>query len=131
LAVDKIKLEFSNLFEGKAIAPNGEVSIGSRPGDLKPYHMLFGALGSCFYATFLSIVKKKRLSFSGAEIEISGTKREEVPPTLNRVIIALKIFNPSDEKQFLRSAELGAEYCSIHKTVSKVATIDLKVDFVY
>ena len=129
MAVDNIKLSFSDRFEGSVQTPNGNLPIGVNA--FEPYHLLFGALGSCFYATFLSIAKKKRLRFSGVEIEISGVKRESVPQTLERVEILLKVFNPSDEKQFIRSAELGAEYCSIHETVSRVAAIDLKVDFVY
>jgi putative redox protein len=131
ISVDKIKLTFTNAFEGRAAGPNGEVLIGSQPGSMKPYHLLFGALGSCFYATFLSIAEKKRLTFSGAVIEIDGEKREESPATLRQVTIDVTIINPSDEKQFMRSVELGAKHCSIHETVSKVANIDFRVNFVY
>lgn len=129
--MDKIKLTFSDKFEGEFTSPTGTVAIGSKPGAMKPYHLLFGALGSCFYATFLSIVEKKKLTFSGAEITIDAEKREEVPTTLKRVSIAVVIYDPSDEAQFLRSVELGAKYCSIHETVSQVAKIDFNVRFEY
>jgi putative redox protein len=92
--------------------------------------MLFGALGSCFYSTFLSIAKKKRLSFDKAEVEVSGHKGtgKEIN-LLEKVIIKLVIWNPSNEKALKRSAELGSKFCSIHETISKVADIELIVEF--
>ena len=53
----------------------------------KPYDMLLGALGSCFYATFMSIVEKKKLTFDEVDLDISGRKRTEVPTTLEDVNI--------------------------------------------
>lgn len=128
---DLISLSFDSSFTGTMVSPTGTVKLGNQNGGLQPYHLLYGALGSCFYATFLGIVKKKRLSFDKATLEITGTKRDEVPPTLSDVAISMVIFNPSDEKQFIKSAELGAKYCSIHETVSKVANIKLDVVFTY
>lgn len=129
MAVDNIKLDFSNTFKGVVYAPHGQVKIGTDDGDLLPYHLLFGALGSCFYSTFLTIVKKKRLTFDGATLEISGKKREIDPPTLEYVKIEMVIKNPSNEEQFLKSAELGAKYCSIHETIKQVAKIEMDVKF--
>ncbi|HHU55404.1 MAG TPA: OsmC family peroxiredoxin [Acholeplasmataceae bacterium] len=129
MAVENIVLNFSNSFSGKMIAPNGEVNIGKE--ELRPYNLLLGALGSCFYATFLDIVKKKRLSFSEASITISGNKREKVPTTLETVEMDFVIKGVEKENQdkFIKSAELGAKYCSIHETISKVANIKLNVRF--
>jgi len=42
----------------------------------------------------------------------------------------LTIRGGQDETQLKTSAELGAKYCSIHETISKVAKIDLVVNFV-
>ena len=72
MAVDNVQLTFNSEFEGKMQSPTGELMIGNVENGFRPYHLLFGALGSCFYATFITIVKKKRLSFDGADIEISG-----------------------------------------------------------
>ncbi|HOA63979.1 MAG TPA: OsmC family protein [Bacilli bacterium] len=95
----------------------------------KPYDMLLGALGSCFYATFMSIVEKKKLTFDEVDLDISGRKRTEVPTTLEDVNIKMVIKNPSNEQQLLKSAELGAKYCSIYETISKVAKMNLEVIF--
>jgi putative redox protein len=128
---DLVSLSFDPSFTGTMTSPTGTVKLGNQNGGLLPYHLLYGALGSCFYATFLSIVKKKRLTFQKASMTITGTKRDEVPPTLSEVTISMIISNPSDENQFIKSAELGAKYCSIHETVSKVANIKLDVVFSY
>lgn len=127
--VESIKLAFTDGFKGLMTAPSGTVPIGLTEGGVAPYNLLFGALGSCFYSTFLSIVKKKHLTLEKTELTISGHKRDAVPPTLDHVVIHMAITGASDEQGIRRSAELGAEYCSIHATVSKVAEIKLEVVF--
>ncbi len=129
MKTDTITLAFDSQFIGTMTSPTGTVKIGQQEGGIMPYHLLYGALGSCFYSTFLSIAVKKRLSFSKATVSISGTKRETVPTTLDHVVIDLIIYDASDEAQFRKSAKLGAEYCSIHQTISQVATMDLNVSF--
>jgi len=126
---DSVSLVFDSTFTGLMVSPTGTVKLGNQPDGLEPYHLLFGALGSCFYATFLGIAIKKRLQFKRATLDISGTKRDEVPPTLNQVIISMVIYNASDELQFKKAAELGAKYCSIHETISQVAKISLDIVF--
>jgi putative redox protein len=91
--------------------------------------MLFGALGSCFYATFLSVAKKMRLTFDEASIEVSGYKSDPSLKILDQVEMKLVVVNPSDQDRLLKSAKLGAEYCSIHALVEKAAHIELKVEF--
>ena len=129
MAVDAIKLDFTSEFKGTMITPKGEFEIGRYEAGLRPYHMLLGALGSCFYATFLEIIEKKRLTFEGATIEVSGTQRKEIPTTLDYVLIKMTVANASNEEQFTKSAQLGAKYCSIFDTISKVAKIEVIVEF--
>ncbi|MGD9887035.1 MAG: OsmC family protein [Bacilli bacterium] len=131
MAADTIKMDFENTFVGTMIAPKGKVLIGAQEEGLRPYNLLFGALGACFYSTFLSIVEKKRLTFASASVEISGRHRDAQIATLEYVQIKITIRKPSDEKQFLRSVELGAKYCSIHETISKVAQMEEVVVFEY
>jgi len=129
MKTDNITLEFNPDFVGTLTSPTGTVLLGEQDNGVEPYHLLYGALGSCFYATFLGIVKKKRLTFTQAQIEVSGRKRDQVPPTLEEVLIKMVIFDASDEAQFIKSAELGTQYCSIHETISKVAKMSLVVTF--
>jgi len=130
MAVEPVKMTFSNNFVGELAVKGGIVKIGDQEQGIQPYNLLLGALGACFYSTFLDIVVKKRLTFDGATLDISGKKREAIPSTLETVDIKMVIKNASNQPQFLRSVELGAKYCSIHETISKVATITIAVEFI-
>lgn len=126
---DPVKVTFQAGFVGEMTSPTGSVPIGRQENGMMPYHLLYGALASCFYATFLGVAEKMRVTFSSASIEIVGNKRSEVPTTLDQVKMVMIIHNPSDENKLRRAAELGAEYCSIHETIAKVAKIELEVQF--
>jgi len=129
MALDNIQLTFDNQFVGEMISPTGKVLIGAQENGIAPYHLLFGALGSCFYSTFLAIANKKRLTFEKAFVEVSGSKRAGEVQTLEFVHIKVIIYGGDNEAQLTRSAELGTRFCSIHNTVSKVATMTLEVLF--
>ena len=129
MKADPIKLTFNQDFVGDMTSPTGSIKIGSQENGMKPYHLLFGALASCFYATFISVAGKMRLTFSDAIIEVTGNKRDEVPATLDYVKMEMIVYDGSDEKKLIKAAELGAKYCSIHETISKVANIELVVSF--
>lgn len=129
MVVDKINFNWDNTFNGTMTAPTGEIKLGSEINTFKPYHLLFGALGACFYHTFITIVQKKRLTFDSATLEIAGNKRDDVPPTLENVLMTLVIKKASDEEKFKKSVELAAKNCSIHETISKVAKIEIIVKF--
>lgn len=129
MKADTVKLNFDSNYVGELTSPTGSIKLGSQDNGMKPYHLLFGALASCFYATFLSVAGKMRLTFTDVEIEVSGNKRDETPATLDQVTILMVVYNGSDETKLKKAADLGAQYCSIHETVSKVAKIELIVTF--
>jgi len=129
MKADHIKLSFDKNFVGEMTSPTGTIKLGSQENGMKPYHLLFGALASCFYATFLSVADKMIISFSDVDIEVSGHKRDETPATLSDVKIEMVIYNGIDEIKLRKAAELGAKYCSIHETISKVAQIETIVTF--
>lgn len=131
MAVVKVKVDFDPEFEGTLYTERGEAALGSEKGDLQPYDMLLGGLASCYYATFLGIVEKKRLSFTGVEIEVTGVKRDEVPATLKTVDMkfTVKGAEEKDYNGFKQAADLAGKYCSIHVTISKVAEINTELIF--
>ncbi len=129
MKTDLVTLHFGSTFTGSAESPTGRVIIGDQPDGMMPYHLLYGAIGSCFYATFLSVANKKKLTFDRAKIEINGVKRDKIPATLETVHIKFIITNPSDKAQLTEASELGAKFCSIHETVSKVAEVTMDVLF--
>ena len=72
-------IRFENGFNGELLLDEGSVKIGRAPGGAAPYDMLYGALASCLYSTFLGILEKKRIEIEGTEIVVEGEKRTEVP----------------------------------------------------
>lgn len=130
MAKKEVALEFSNEFLGTLKAPRGTAAIGVEEGTLEPYDLLFGALGSCLYATFLEIARKKRIGFEKAEMQVSGTKREEIPTTLKEVHVSMTVHGAEKEKGLVQAMQLATEYCSIYTTISKVAEMTYTLNFI-
>ena len=116
--------EVSTLDNGR-----GSLRFGGEPGEFYPYDLLFGALSSCFYSTLYDVLVKKKMAIPKVEIVVTGEKREEPPTTLTWVNLDITVTGDVDEKQFLRSIQLAAKYCSIHAILSKVATMTHEVRF--
>ena len=125
----EITMNFSNEFLGELIAEKGRTKVGLEENTLEPYDMLLGALGSCYYSTFLDVANKKRIDFDFAEIFIEGEKRDKPPATLKWVKLRLTIKNSSNDLGLKKAAALAAKYCSIYVTISKVADISWEINF--
>ena len=130
MSATTVKLSFGRAFEGVLEAERAQAHIGkNQDGKFRPYDWMLGALGACYYATFVGIADKMKLAYDRAEIDISGIKREEVPTTLETVDMKVIIHGAQDQKGFDRASQLAAKYCSVHETIAKVATINLDVSF--
>lgn len=125
----RVSLDFGRAFEGQLTTHYGKTRVGRsrEEGTLRPYDLMLGALGACYYATFVDIADKMRLEYERAEIQIRGVKREEVPTTLKTVEMVFTIHGAKGAKGFERAAELAGKYCSVHETISKVADITLEL----
>ena len=126
-----VTLDFNDGFKGELKAKRGSAKIGSEEGTLEPYDMVFGALGSCLYATFLEIAVKKRISYDSVHIKISGEKREEIPTYLKTTHVELTVVNPEKEKGLEQAMRLATEYCSVYQTLAKVSEMTYELKFEY
>ncbi|NLC33017.1 MAG: hypothetical protein GX781_06950 [Clostridiales bacterium] len=124
-----VSIHFTNELDGVMQTKHSQVQIGQEEGQLVPYDMMLGALGACYYATFIDIAKKMRLEYQRATIDIHGIKREEIPTTLKEVSMIFTIFGAAEEKGFERASSLAAKYCSVHETISRVADIKIELKF--
>lgn len=124
-----IQMHFARGFEGELRTQHASAAIGKGEGRITPYEFLLGALGSCFYSTFVDIADKMRLQYERAELSISGTKRTEVPTTLEHATLRLTIVGAPEQKGFDRAVELAGKYCSVHATLSMVADIQTELHF--
>ncbi|MDD2561257.1 MAG: OsmC family protein [Eubacteriales bacterium] len=125
----RVAMRFGDRFRGELISDDRQVAIGKSGGGMAPYELLLGALGSCYYATFIGIARKMRLEYTGADIAIHGVKRDEIPTTLKSVDMVVTIKGAANQKGFERASGLAAQYCSVHATVAKVADIALTLRF--
>lgn len=129
MAVKTMDIYFENGFNGRFNTENAEVLVGVKENQVLPYDMLYGALASCLYATFLEIVEKKKITYKGCTIRVSGEKREEVPTTLKWVKVTFIIdeLQNGTEKGVKKSVELAAKYCSIYQTIAHVADMSYEL----
>lgn len=130
MTVLKANVNFQNSFNGELIVPNGTVKIGTTENTLLPYDLLFGALASCLYSTFLDVAVKKKIDFESAQIVVEGEKRTEIPTTLKWVKTKIIIKSAQEEKGLIKAFELATKYCSIYQTISSVADMEWEVEFV-
>jgi putative redox protein len=129
MAVRKADVYFENTFKGVLDVPKGKVPIGVEEGTVAPYDLLFGALASCLYATFLDVAEKKKIGFESARIEVTGEKRTEVPTVLTWVDTKIIIKGAEKEAGLEKSYELATKYCSIYQTIAQVAKMSWSVEF--
>ena len=118
-------VRFSNGFHGELLLDEGVVRIGRQPQEAAPYDLLYGALASCLYSTFLGILEKKRIIIQGADAE----KRSEVPTTLKTVHLTVTVHQAEKEEAVRKSLELATRYCSVYQTISQVAQMSWEIHF--
>ena len=126
-----VNMEFDYAFKGILKAKRGTVDIGIEEGTIEPYDMVFGALGSCLYSTFLDIAVKKKIVYEGVRMKVSGEKRTEVPTTLKTVNVEVTVINPEKEKGLDQAMRLATEYCSVYQTLAHVAEMSYSLNFEY
>jgi putative redox protein len=124
-----VSMRFGTALAGDMMAEERRLAIGRSSGGFAPYELLLGALGSCYYATFIGVAQKMRLKYEGVDIAIHGVKRDEIPTTLKTVDMVVTVRGAASEKGFDRASTLSAKYCSVHETIAKVAQINLTLKF--
>jgi putative redox protein len=94
-----------------------------------PYDYLLGALSGCLFKTFEELAVKMRISWEHISFEVNGSKRDEVPTTLEEVTIAVQASGVENQQKFLKAFEMATRYCSIYQTISKVSRMSWSADF--
>lgn len=129
MAVRKTDIYFENVFRGEMHVKSGKLPLGAEVGTFEPYDLLFGALASCLYATFLDVAKKKKINFESAHIVVTGEKRKEVPTTLTWVDTKVLVKGAEKEPGLEKAFELATKYCSIYQTIAHVADMSWSIEF--
>lgn len=128
---NKITINFNNGFNGISRNENGSV-LDVASEKWSPYELLFTALASCMYATFLDVIEKKKLDYEEVTITVEGEKIDEIPSFLSTAEIVFTVTGArkDDEKtksRFEKSLQLSEKYCSIYNTLTKVAKLQSRI----
>jgi putative redox protein len=107
-------------FAGKAdsghwVVMDGPVELGGADGGSRPKELLLMALAGCTGSDIASILTKKRVPYTGLEIHVSGTTREEHPQVFTDIHVEYVVTgNGVEERDLQRAIELSeTKYCSV------------------
>lgn len=126
-----VKMVFDNQTNGILNGSHGSVRVGGEDGALMAYEFVLGGLGACVNHTLQSVLDKKKIEIHGINYEIEGAKRDDVPATLETVVVDITISGVEDDKQekVQKAVDLATKYCSMYATLSQVASMTTNVHF--
>jgi putative redox protein len=80
-----------------------------------PMEMLLGSLGACSFMDIISILKKKRKTINGFEIDVDGERAGTHPKVFIKAHLIYTLISPNTElSEFERAVNLSHEkYCSV------------------
>ncbi len=93
-----------------------------------PYEYLLGALSGCFYSTLASFERKS--SWKEVTIDVTGIKRDRVPTTLEKTVLAITVTGAEDREEFEALVRKAAEECSIYNTISRVSSMEWTIEYI-
>ena len=108
------------------VVDTGDGNTGPRPVELALL-----AVGACTAMDIISILRKKRQTVTGYEVELSAEQREEYPQTFTKVTIKHKLRGKIDPEAVKRAIELSeTKYCSVGAMIAKSAKIEATFEIV-
>ena len=116
-------IKYENGFHGTYDVNGFTIKIGREEGSVAPYDMTDGAMASCLYATYLDLIEEKHLVIKGADIDISGIKREMIPTTLEELTIKITVYSDEELDILQHTFNQALATCSMVQTFKLVATI--------
>jgi len=111
---------------GHAIVMDGPPETGGKNTGLRPMELLLLGIGSCSGMDVISILKKKKQSVSGLEINVQGQKAKQYPQKFVGIDIEFVIRGKNiSEEAVKRAIELSMDkYCSVKATLEGSAKIE-------
>ncbi|MDB5230769.1 MAG: osmotically inducible protein OsmC [Chitinophagaceae bacterium] len=111
--------------DGKTAQFDTSPDEGGLKYGVRPMQSILMALGSCSGIDIVSILKKKRVAFSGLYIEITGEREKDVVPALwekVHVIFTLKGTSEFEKAEHAVSLSIN-KYCSVAETLRRAGCI--------
>ena len=118
-------IHFENGFNGVYCVQDQVLRIGNE--GIQPYDMTFGAVASCFYATFLGVLKEHGVTVRSAEVTVDGRKRTEVPTTLEYLKLTLQPESDASKEELEACIQEALGKCSMVATIKAVAQVEAEL----
>ena len=118
-------IHFENGFHGVYCVQDQVLRIGHE--GIQPYDMTFGAVASCFYATFLGVLEEHGITVRSAEVTVDGRKRTEVPTTLEYLKLTLKPETDAPKEELEVCMQEALRRCSMVATIKAVAQVEAEL----
>jgi len=111
---------------GHAIVMDGTPETGGKDTGLRPMELLLIGIGGCSGMDIVSILKKKKQTITGLEINVNGQKAESYPQKFTGIDIEFIIKGKNiSEEAVKRAVQLSMEkYCSVKATLEGSANIN-------
>jgi putative redox protein len=111
---------------GHAIVMDGTPETGGNNTGLRPMELLLIGIGGCSGMDVVSILKKKKQTITGLEINVNGQKAESYPQKFTGIDIEFIIKGKNiSEEAVKRAIQLSMEkYCSVKATLEGSANIN-------
>ncbi len=126
----KVTLVHDMVFSGTAtsghtLSMDADDKAGGHNAGFRPMELLLVGFGGCSGMDVISILRKKRQSVTGLEINIQGEKAENYPHVYKEVHIEYVVKGTEIEKEAVeRAIALSLDkYCSVGATLAKAGTI--------
>ena len=96
-----------------------------------PMQAVLMAVAGCSTIDLVMILKKMRQPIEHIEVDVDGTRREEIPRTYTGIHLHYKIYGKVKEKKVKQAVELSLEkYCSVSLMLKKSADITSSFEIV-
>lgn len=130
---NKINVTFNNQQEGLLKNDSQETKLSYKGDGFSPYELFLGGYASCLHATFLGIIKKRRIEVGNVSYDVEASKRDEVPTIINKLIthVTIEDADPKKHEQIIKSLHQAEVYCSISDTIKRLdAEMILNIQFI-
>lgn len=127
-----VNVKFNELHEGTLQSENFETKLSYTGAGFSPYELFLGGYASCLHATFLGIVKKRRIAITDVSYQVEAFKRDEAPTIINKLITNVIIEGADVKKHeaIIKSMKQAETYCSISDTIKRLdAEMILNIEF--
>lgn len=110
---------------GHTLSMDADDKSGGNNAGFRPSELLLVGFGGCSGMDVISILRKKRQSITGMEINVKGEKTDSYPKVYKEIHIEYIVKGKGVEKEAVERAILLSleKYCTVGATLAKTGTI--------